>query len=93
MTLRRPTLVGALIGKIAAATGIVPQSAAAQTKHVRDLDSLARLLGPDDRDGANLTSAFGGDAALSSALAVLSARSGADRVTASARYQADRSGA
>lgn len=53
--LRRPTLVGALLGKIAAATEIVSQSAAAQAKHVRDVDSLARLLGPDDRDAAMLT--------------------------------------
>lgn len=53
--LRRPTLVGALLGKIAAATEIVSQSAAARAKHVRDVDSLAQLLGPDDRDVAMLT--------------------------------------
>lgn len=53
--LRRPTLVGALLGKVAAATQIVSQSADAQAKHLRDVDSLARLLGPDDRDGAKLT--------------------------------------
>jgi hypothetical protein len=53
--LRRPTLVGALLGKIAAATEIVSQSAAAHAKHVSDVDSLARLLGPDDRDTSMLT--------------------------------------
>lgn len=53
--IRRPTLVGALLGKVAAATQIVSQSAAERAKHTRDVDSLARLLGPADRDRANLT--------------------------------------
>lgn len=52
---RRPTLVGALLGKVAAATRIVPQSSAERAKHVRDVDSLARLVGPLDREGADLT--------------------------------------
>lgn len=52
---RRPTLVGALLGKVAAMTRIVSQSSAERAKHVRDVDSLARLLGPDDREDANLT--------------------------------------
>jgi hypothetical protein len=53
--IRRPTLVGALLGKVAAATEIVSQSRAERAKHMRDVDALARLLGPFDRDGANLT--------------------------------------
>lgn len=52
--IRRPTLVGALLGKLAAATQIVSQSAAERAKHLRDVDSLARLLGPTDREGADL---------------------------------------
>jgi len=50
---RRPTLVGALLGKVAA-TGIVAQSPADRAKHLRDVDSLARLLGAADREGAHL---------------------------------------
>jgi hypothetical protein len=53
--LRRPTLVGALLGKIAAVTQIVSQSSAERAKHLRDVDSLARLLGPDDREQGQLT--------------------------------------
>lgn len=52
---RRPTLVGALLGKIAAATRVVSQSSAERAKHLRDVDSLARLLGPEDRQQAQLT--------------------------------------
>lgn len=53
---RRPTLVGALLGKATAATEIVSMSPAERAKHVRDVDALARLLGPADRAGAALTS-------------------------------------
>lgn len=52
---RRPTLVGALLGKVAAVTQIVSQSSAERAKHVRDVDSLARLVGPADREDASLT--------------------------------------
>lgn len=52
---RRPTVVGALLGKVAAVTQIVAQTSAERAKHVRDVDSLARLLGPTDRQQANLT--------------------------------------
>lgn len=52
---RRPTLVGALLGKVAAVTQIVSQTSAERAKHLRDVDSLARLLGPTDREQANLT--------------------------------------
>lgn len=52
---RRPTLVGALLGKVAAVTQIVSQTSAERAKHARDVDSLARLLGPTDREQANLT--------------------------------------
>jgi len=44
--IRRPDLVGALLGKAAAAAKIASQSAASRGKHLRDFDSLARLLGP-----------------------------------------------
>lgn len=53
--IRRPDLVGALLGKAAAAVKISSQSAASRAKHLRDVDSLARLLGPADREGADLT--------------------------------------
>jgi hypothetical protein len=53
--IRRPTLVGALLGKVAATTQVGWQSPAERAKHLRDVDSLARLLGPADRDEANLT--------------------------------------
>jgi hypothetical protein len=53
--IRRPSLVGALLAKVAAATVIVSQSSANRAKHFSDVDSLARLLGPDDRDQANLS--------------------------------------
>ena len=36
-------------------TQIVSQTSAERGKHVRDVDSLARLLGPTDREQANLT--------------------------------------
>jgi len=52
---RRPTLVGALLGKVAAVTQIVSQTSAERAKHERDVDSLARLLGPTDREQAHLT--------------------------------------
>lgn len=47
--------MGALIGKAAAATKISSQSTATRAKHLRDFDSLARMLGPDDRAEANLS--------------------------------------
>ena len=53
--IRRPDLVGALLGKAAAVVKISSQSAASRAKHLRDFDSLARLLGVDDRQGAGLT--------------------------------------
>lgn len=53
--MRRPTLVGALLGKVAAVTQIVSQTSAERAKHVRDVDALARLLGPADREQAHLT--------------------------------------
>ena len=53
--IRRPTLVGALVGKAAAVTEIVSMTSAERAKHVRDVDSLARLVGPSDRAGAALT--------------------------------------
>lgn len=52
---RRPTLVGALLGKAAAVTEIVSMSSAERAKHVRDVDALARMLGPTDRASASLT--------------------------------------
>ena len=54
-TIRRPNLVGALLGKVAAVTKIRSQSAAERAKHVRDVDALARLLGVEDRRLAALT--------------------------------------
>jgi hypothetical protein len=51
---RRPTLVGALLGKVAT-TAIRSLSPSDRAKHRRDVDSLARLLGVDDQDGAELT--------------------------------------
>lgn len=53
--IRRPELVGALIGKAAAVIKITSQSSASRAKHLRDVDSLARILGPDDRSTANLS--------------------------------------
>lgn len=53
--IRRPDLVGALLGKAAAVVKISSQSAAGRAKHLRDFDSLATLLGVDDRKGADLT--------------------------------------
>ena len=53
--IRRPTLIGALIGKVAAVVDITSQSQAARAKHLRDVDALARLLGADDRDNAGLS--------------------------------------
>ncbi|MEM9201842.1 MAG: hypothetical protein AAGC53_09280 [Actinomycetota bacterium] len=52
--IRRPNLVGALVGKASAVVKISSQSAASRAKHLRDFDSLARLLGPTDRAAANL---------------------------------------
>ena len=54
--IRRPTLIGAVVGKIAAVTELVSQSPAERARHMRDVDALARLVGPADRDGASLTS-------------------------------------
>ena len=56
-TIRRPNLVGALLGKVAAVTRIRSQAAAERAKHVRDADALARLLGVGDRRLAALTKA------------------------------------
>ena len=53
--IRRPTLVGALLSKAAAVVKISSQSAASRAKHLRDFDSLARLLGMGDRQVAGLT--------------------------------------
>lgn len=53
--IRRPNLVGALIGKAAAVVKISSQSAASRAKHLRDFESLARVLGPVDRAEADLT--------------------------------------
>lgn len=53
--IRRPNLVGALIGKASAVIKISSQSAASRAKHLRDFDSLARMLGPADRAEAHLT--------------------------------------
>lgn len=55
--IRRPSLVAALLGKIAAATKITSQTTAERTKHLRDADALAKLLGPDDRNNAELSPA------------------------------------
>ena len=52
---RCPTLVGALLGKVAAVTQVVAQTSAERAKHVRDVDALARLPGPTDREQAHLT--------------------------------------
>ena len=53
--IRLPTVTGALLGKAAAVTKISSQTAASRAKHLRDLDSLAILLGVDDRRTAALT--------------------------------------
>jgi len=53
--IRRPNLVGALIGKASAVEKISSQSAANRAKHLRDFDSLARMLGPADRATADLS--------------------------------------
>jgi hypothetical protein len=54
-TIRRPTLVGAVLGKTAAVTKISSQTREQRAKHRRDVDSLARLVGAADRHGADLT--------------------------------------
>lgn len=54
-SIRRPDLVGALLGKAAAVVKISSQSAAGRAKHLRDFDSLAKLLGVVDRSAASLT--------------------------------------
>jgi len=54
-SIRRPNLVGALVGKASAVIKISSQSAASRAKHLRDFDSLARMLGPLDRATADLT--------------------------------------
>lgn len=53
--IHRPNLVGALIGKASAVAKISSQSTANRAKHVRDFDSLARMLGPKDRAAAALS--------------------------------------
>jgi hypothetical protein len=55
----RPNLIGALLGKAAAVVKITSQSEAHRTKHMRDFDSLARLLGPADRETAMQTRSEG----------------------------------
>ena len=52
--IRRPNLVGGLIGKASAAVKISSQSTASRAKHLRDFDSLVRMLGPADRATADL---------------------------------------
>lgn len=52
--IRRPDLVGALLGKAAAVVKISSQSPAGRAKHLRDFDSLAKLLGVPDRQAADL---------------------------------------
>ena len=52
---RRPSLIGALLGKAAAVTKIASQTAADRSKHLRDFDSLSMMLGPSDRHSAELT--------------------------------------
>lgn len=53
--IRRPNLLGALLGKAAAVTKIRSQTTSERAKHLQDLDALARLLGADDRRAAVLT--------------------------------------
>ncbi len=53
--IRRPTLIGALLGKAAAVLRISPQTSSERSKHLSDLDSLACLAGPSDRHDAELT--------------------------------------
>lgn len=53
--IRCPNLVGALIGKASAVAKISSQSTVNRAKHLRDFESLARLLGPADRAEAALT--------------------------------------
>lgn len=53
--IRRPTLIGALLGKASAVIQISSQTSAERAKHLRDLDSLASLAGPSDRLGSRLT--------------------------------------
>jgi len=53
--IRRPTLIGALIAKSAAALWITSQDAASRAKHERDVDALACLADPADRAEAQLT--------------------------------------
>jgi hypothetical protein len=43
------------LGKVAAVTQILSQTSAERAKHVRDVDPLARLLGPTHRQQADLT--------------------------------------
>ena len=54
-TIRRPTLVGAVLGKMAAVAKIVSQPREQRAKHLGDVDSLARLVGGADRLDADLT--------------------------------------
>ncbi len=53
--IRRPDVIGALLGKAAAVMRIFSQTAAGRAKHLHDFDSLARLLGVADRRSADLT--------------------------------------
>jgi hypothetical protein len=57
--IRRPDLVGALLGKAAAVVKITSQTGANRAKHVRDFDSRAKLLGVLDRSSTKLTTSEG----------------------------------
>lgn len=57
--IRRPDLVGALLGKAAAVVKISSQTGANRAKHVRDFDSLAKLLGVLDGSSTKLTTSEG----------------------------------
>ena len=53
--IRRPDLIGALVAKASAALKITSQTAAERERHLIDLDTLARMVGPRDRESAALT--------------------------------------
>ncbi|MCP3939392.1 MAG: hypothetical protein GY708_28930 [Actinomycetia bacterium] len=53
--IRRPNLIGAVVGKAAAVIKIPSQSAAARAKHLTDVDSLAKLIGVADREHSDLS--------------------------------------
>lgn len=50
-------MIGAIIAKSAAVLHLGSQDAASRAKHERDVDALARLAGPADREEAQLTKA------------------------------------